>query len=156
MLLWWKYAAAAIKSAITCSAIRSKFPQRLHWILTWSWLTFQPFASVSAFYQNVNKLRRETHCCSETSRNNLCCILINNTLTVGLSVAVLYLFEDDVVHDDHGRQVGVGAPHYRQLGGLRTLLHQRAGRVLRVCGVHGAHVFGARVCRPQARASYNY
>lgn len=84
-----------------------------------------------------------------------CCVLANNTLTVGLSVAVLYLFEEDVVHDDHGRQVGVGAPHHRQLGGLRTLLHLPAGRVLGVCGVHGAHVFGACICRPQTDTTYN-
>lgn len=33
-------------------------------------------------------------------------------------VAAIYLFEEDVVHDDHGREVGVGAPHHSQLRGL--------------------------------------
>lgn len=27
----------------------------------------------------------------------------------------MYLFEEDVVHDDHGGQVGVGAPHHSEL-----------------------------------------
>lgn len=88
-----------------------------------------------------------------------------------LSVTDLYLLEEDVVHDDHGRQVGVGTPHHSQLGGLRPwsgglwswrgglptlLLHQRARWVLRVRGVHGAHVFRAHICQPQADTTYNY
>lgn len=44
-------------------------------------------------------------------------ILLKAELRFGC-VAVLYLFEEDVVHDDHGRQVGVGAPHHGELGGL--------------------------------------
>lgn len=87
-----------------------------------------------------------------------------------LSLAVLYLFEKNVVHDDHWRQVGVGAPHHSQLGGLRAwrgslrlrsgcpriLLHWRARWVLRVGYVHGAHVFGAHICQAGVETMYNY
>lgn len=150
--LWRKYAAAALKSAVASSAIKFKMPSAttFHFDLVLDDIPVHLFQSEFPIRMLIN-CEGETHRCSTTPRNGPCCTLTNMTSTrVGLSVAVVYLLEEDVVHDDHGRQVGVGAPHHGQLGGLRPLLHQRA-RVLRVRGVHGARVFRARVCRPQAQ-----
>lgn len=70
----------------------------------------------------------------------------------------VYLLEEDIVHDDHGRDVGVGASHHSQLRGLGprarslwSLLHHWAGWILRVCGVHCAQVLWACIFRTGRR-----
>lgn len=53
----------------------------------------------------------------------------------------MYLFEEDVVHYDHGGHVGVGTPHHSEL----RRPARWAGRVLRVGGVHRAHMLRAGI-----------
>lgn len=84
----------------------------------------------------------------------------NMMLSFQRSYFAAYLLQEDIVHDDHGRQVRVGASHHSQLRGLgawglRSLLYNRAGWILGVCGVHGAHMLWACIYRPGRRVTIN-
>lgn len=84
--------------------------------------------------------RVSVHTVRRLLRNKRCCW-----------ATCMYLFEEDVVHDDHGGHVGVGAPHHSELRrlartwSLQTFLDRWAGRVLRVGGVHRAHMLRAGI-----------